>query len=299
MIEGIHSFGLCLLVFRVLPSCDVVRAALLMNCLCIVPGFCKILFSKNGAGPVGKALIVMIDFLALVAQCTVFFVITGTEYTAFIEKSMYASTPATNVNEPKPVDISDPFAESSRQMSDGGPLDKPKWKGSWEAPFALLFTSIIWWENYVDRDIKLGCINMPLASYKRHLQSVRSKINIGASLWKIALTISFSLIMLPTKKFENAFVKMPFVPDGPMTTAGSPGSGSGGSDIDFGGFDNDLDSGAAALVGHKLLKRDTITTTIAMVSAAMNLESVLTVPNNAWNVPTTPNLFDFTASKVV
>jgi hypothetical protein len=114
MIEGIHTFGLCLLVFRVLPSCDVIRAALLMNCLCIVPGFCKIIFSKNSAGPVGKALIVMVDFLALVAQSTVFFVISGTEYTAFIEKSLYVSTPSpSSAGDAKPVDIDDPFAGHS------------------------------------------------------------------------------------------------------------------------------------------------------------------------------------------
>lgn len=189
---------------------------------------------------------------------------------------------------------------------DGASGEKAIWKGSWEAPFALICTSIIWWENYVDRDIKFGCINMPLASYKRHLQSVRSKVNIGASLWKIALTISFSLIMLPSKKFENAFVKLPssYV-DGIATTV-MPGSGggSGNGDIDFGGFDNadmEAQGSAAALVGgaaHKLSRRDVMTTTLAMVSNAMNLESLLTVPNNAWNVPTTPNLFDFVAAKV-
>lgn len=196
------------------------------------------------------------------------------------------------------------IAESSRQMGDG---EKAQWKGSWEAPFALILTSIIWWENYVDRDIKFGCINMPLASYKRHLQSVRSKVNIGASLWKIALTISFSLIMLPAKKFENAFVKLPasYI-EGSATTVmpGGAGGGAGSGDIDFGGFDNadmEAQSGAAAaLVGdHKLSKRDVMTTTLAnLVSNAMNLESVLTVPNNAWNAPTTPNLFDFIAVKV-
>ena len=261
-------------------------------------------FSKNSAGPVGKALIVMVDFLALAAQITVFFVIMGTQYTAFIEKAMYITTPSP-VNEAKPVDINlniDPFAESQRQvgndpMGDMGSGEKPKWKGSWEAPFALLFTSVIWWENYIDRDIKLGLINMPLATYKRHLQAVRSKANIGASLWKIALTITFSVILLPSKKFENAFVKMPTIADLPMTTMPSP-NGNGG-DIDFGGMDNSLENGAAALMGHKFRKRDIVTSTIAMASSAMNLESILTVPNNAWNSPTTPNLFDFIAVKVI
>ena len=257
------------------------------------------IFSKNSAGPVGKALIVMIDFLALAAQATVFFVIMGTQYTAFIEKALYVTTPA--YNEPKPVDINfggDPFSESQRQTGDlpnGGATDfasreKPTWKGSWEAPFALLFTSISWWENYVDRDIKLGFINMPLASYKRHLQSVRSKANIGASLWKIALTITFSVILLPSKKFDNAFVKIPTYPD--LTTMATPaGMPSNGEPmVDFGGFDNNMDR----------MKRDILeTSTIPLVSVAMNLEQLLTVPNNAWNNPTTPNLFDFTAVKVI
>jgi hypothetical protein len=278
-----------------------------MNCLCIVPGFCKMIFSKNNAGPVGKALIVMIDFIALIAQITVFFVIMGTEYTAFIEKALYLTTPSP-MNEPKPVDINiDPFAESQRQVGDNpagdsSSIEKPKWKGSWEAPFALLFTSLSWWENYIDRDIKLFCINMPLATYKRHLQSVRSKANIGASLWKIALTITFSVIMLPSKRFENAFVKMPSIPDLTTMSPGMNGGGVGGigigggtgdSNFDFGGVDNNLESES-----NRLRKRDVLSTsTITMISSAMNLESVLTVPNNAWNSPTTPNLFDFIAVK--
>jgi hypothetical protein len=275
------------------------------------------IFSKNSAGPVGKAIIVMIDFLALVAQTTVFFVIMGTEYTAFIEKAMY-TTQAPTTSEVKPVDISfDPFAESSRQVADmpgmgdvmgGGGAgngfgEKPSWKGSWEAPFALLFTSVIWWENYVDRDIKLGIIRLPFATYKRHLQAIRSKANIGASLWKIALTIAFSVILLPSKKFENAFVKLPTAADVVMSTMGPnpmngpvvPG-GAGGMPgdnvIDYGGFDSPFDGGAR-------IKRDIVSTTTEapLISAAMNLEGILTVPNNAWN-PTTPNLFDFIASKV-
>ena len=261
-----------------------------MNCLCIVPGLCKILFSKNGAGAVGKAMIVFIDFIALVAQCTVFFVITGTEYTAFIQKSMYMTTPAPS-NDVHPVDIDDQFGDSMRQMAD----EKPVWKGSWEAPFALIFTSIAWWENYVDRDIKLGCINMPFATYKRHLQSVRSKVNIGASLWKIALTITFSFIMLPAKNFDNAFVK---IPQAVSSGAGSVSPPSGDSNFDFGGIDVNYDSDA--LVGHHLKKRNldqAFMTTTNMIPIAMHLESVLTVPNNAWNNPTTPNLFDFIAVK--
>ena len=68
----------------------------------------------------------------------------------------------------------------------------------------------------------------------------------------------------------------------------------GESVIDFGGFDTPVDS-PDALIGQKI-KRNLVST--PSMPIAMNLESILTVPNNAWNVPTTPNLFDFVASKV-
>lgn len=217
-----------------------------------------------------------------------------TQYTAFIEKSMHATTaPSPGLNDAK---SDDPFvfAESNRQQSYDVPEpinEKTTWKGSWELPFALLLTSVTWWENYVDRDIKLGCIKLPLASYKRHLQSVRSKTNIGASLWKIALTITFSVILLPAKRFENAFVQINVPSDILSTTVPT---NFGESVIDFGGFDTPVDS-PDALIGQKI-KRNLVST--PSMPIAMNLESILTVPNNAWNVPTTPNLFDFVASKV-
>lgn len=294
--EGIHSFGLCLLVFRVLPSCDVIRAVLLMNCMCFIPGLCKIVFSKNYTGSCRKVLIFIIDILAFVAQLTAFFVIMGTQYTAFIEKATYTTTPP-SLNDAK---SEDPFvfAESNRQQAydtnaESATTEKPKWISSWETPFALLLTSVTWWENYVDRDIKICCFKIPLASYKRHLQSVRSKTNIGASLWKIALTITFSIILLPSKRFENAFVRMPNSFDSISTTV--PTNLGGDSVVDFGSFDTQLEN-AEALMGHKINKRDILTT--PSMPIAMNLDSILTVPNNAWNVPTTPNLFDFVATKV-
>ena len=279
-VEGIHSFGLCLLVFRILPSCDIIRAVLLMNSMCLIPAFCKMIFSKNNVGTVGKALIIMIDLLALIAQATAFFVVMGTQYTAFIEKA--------NVNLNTPMsDAIDPFASPDGLTIGNNPsFEKPKWKTSWEAPFAIFLTSISWWENYVDRDFKFGCFRIPLASYKRHLQSIRSKANIGASLWKIALTITFSVVMLPSKKFENAFVKMPFIPDAVPINPINMNM----NDIPVARNSFDFKN----TQGHVINKRDDdmAATTIAMISQAMNLESVLTVPNNAWNTPTTPNMYE-------
>lgn len=40
-IETIHTFGLCLFLFRVLPCLDTVRCLLLMNALCSVPAILR------------------------------------------------------------------------------------------------------------------------------------------------------------------------------------------------------------------------------------------------------------------
>lgn len=286
-----------------LPSCDVIRALLLMNAVCIIPGLCKMIFARNSAGPVGKVIIMFIDFIALLAQATVFFVVMGTQYTAFIEKAN--TTPAPPTLDSKNGDGSDPFSmvESSRytvqRSSSEFTNEKPSWRGSWEMPFAILFTSIIWWENYVDRDIKLGFIKLPLATYKRHLQSVRSKANIGASLWKIALTITFSVIMLPSKRFDNAFVRFPAIVD-EVVPANPGGGGRDQMRDDFNPFDNmgGMDGGDL-FAAHKLFKRDGVKTTTAIIAASTAAaENLMTVPNNVWNAVTTPNLFDFIATKV-
>ena len=228
------------------------------------------IFSKNAHGMIGKTLIIMIDFLAVLAQLSVFFVVMATEYTAFIEKAGYAA----DANTP---DVGDPFTNSERLVIGSDPSPgKPTWKGSWEAPIAIFFTSISWWENYVDRDIKLGCFKIPLATYKRHLQSVRSKANIGASLWKIAITITLSVVLLPSNKFENAFVNMPKGPESPAVTM--PPAFAADSRI------------------HNIQKRDeeffANTVPSALSSMAMGLDGILTVPNNAFMPTTQP--YDFT-----
>lgn len=38
LMESLHTFGVALLVFVVLPEIDVVRGAMLTNCVCFVPG---------------------------------------------------------------------------------------------------------------------------------------------------------------------------------------------------------------------------------------------------------------------
>lgn len=168
-----------------------------------------------------------IDLAAFVGQCSVYFVVTSTQYTAYLNKPLSTTTtPATSLNEPSGLDSLDAISNSVKTGTDT--FEQARIRFGWEAPVALLCVSIVWWENYVDRDIKFGKINIPLGSYKRHLQSVRSKANIGASIWKIALTVAFSFLLLPRERFDNVFVSFVSSPTGNMA---GDGSLSGGPDL--------------------------------------------------------------------
>ena len=70
--EGLHTLGLSLLVFRVLPRFDALRALLLLSATCLVPALLKLFATRGGRGPVSVA----VDVLAVGAQGSVFFLLT-------------------------------------------------------------------------------------------------------------------------------------------------------------------------------------------------------------------------------
>jgi hypothetical protein len=186
-----------------------------------------------------------IDLAAFAAQCSVYFIVTSTQYTAYLSKPLLTTTTlATVLNDPSLPDSFDPMnsAMDNSITTATDTLEQAQLRFAWEAPVALLCVSIVWWENYVDRDIKFGKINIPLGSYKRHLQSVRSKANIGASIWKIALTIAFSFLLLPREHFDNVFVSFGNQPTATLPIETSiHAATSDANNFDVGGTSNQFD----------------------------------------------------------
>lgn len=187
-----------------------------------------------------RFLTMFVDLAAFAAQCSVYFVVTSTQYTAFLAKPLAtATTPSTAGDEPASLDsldsINSAISNSIKSASEN--MEQVRLRFGWEAPVALLCVSIVWWENYVDRDIKLGKLKIPLGTYKRHLQSVRSKANIGASIWKIALTVVFSYLLLPREHFQNVFVTVANGPAGSL-----PAESSAHTNGDLNAFDAGLPS---------------------------------------------------------
>lgn len=70
--ESMHTIGVALLMFVVLPELDSVKAAMVTNCLCCIPGIFGLLSRTSKEGR--RAIKVIIDLVAISAQITGFVV---------------------------------------------------------------------------------------------------------------------------------------------------------------------------------------------------------------------------------
>ncbi|XP_021367706.1 uncharacterized protein LOC110459670 isoform X2 [Mizuhopecten yessoensis] len=117
IIEGLHSVGLSLLTFRVLPEIDVVRGIMLLSCTCITPSLLKPMCSSSqntNMSTVGKISVFSFDMLSSLMQMSAIPVVVLTEY--YINHNN--------------------FAENSVKIV--------------EVIAALFLCSFSYWENFVD-----------------------------------------------------------------------------------------------------------------------------------------------------
>ena len=73
----------------------------------------------------------------------------------------------------------------------------------WELSVAILFTSLLWWENFVDKNIMCGKhMILPLRIIKTKLQQLRQKSSVLTSVWKIGFTLACPFILLDGFQFS-------------------------------------------------------------------------------------------------
>jgi chitin synthase len=70
LIETCHTIGLALLAYVILPELDVVKGAMLANCMCFIPGLLRLLC--RGPKESKKYLKMIVDITAIAAQVTGF-----------------------------------------------------------------------------------------------------------------------------------------------------------------------------------------------------------------------------------
>lgn len=273
LIETAHSFGICIFVFRVLPTLDLARAILLMNAVCTVPGILKLLLSKNHVSTAKRLVIFIMDICAVSMQITVFGIVFASKYmlktntsgnvsggsspsggggggssgetssgdsfdaggaaldpvettesvfdavagadarlkrhlnytVSMLIGNLTTTTTATAGFAKRSLlgtDYDDLFDASQTSVGSGGGGGSvgggvigsgsglnssmnyiledilASFQIEWELPIALMLVSLVWWENFVDRDIKFGSykvVNMKLL--KENIIATRYFIN--------------------------------------------------------------------------------------------------------------------------
>ncbi|KAK7116523.1 hypothetical protein V1264_002190 [Littorina saxatilis] len=207
LIETIHSFGLCLLLFRVLPCLDTVRCLLLMNALCSVPAILRLFATKRSDDPRRKVTTAILDVLAVLMQLS-----------AYVIALVSMKSECVKTNQDQDLDPGKPAPIASKEVGLRGTGlmtgSGSAWSNayslsdmSWEIPLALLLISINWWENFCDKDLRIGCLYLPVKNYKDTLHRVRTKAYILASLWKIGLTFGFAFLLVPNLSMAHVAFK--------------------------------------------------------------------------------------------
>lgn len=69
-IETLHSFGIAIFVFHILPKLDAARSLLIMNAVCLVPAFLKLFLTKSDSSIIRRSLLFLMDFFAFAMQCS-------------------------------------------------------------------------------------------------------------------------------------------------------------------------------------------------------------------------------------
>ncbi|KAL5004022.1 hypothetical protein ScPMuIL_017478, partial [Solemya velum] len=168
-IELLHTAGLSILVFRLLPIVDMIRGVILMSSIFLIPAFLKTISSlrDNSLSKKKRFVLFILNILAFSVQmCSV----------------VASSTIGLSLDDMRPI-------ASAAEPTSG--------IGIWEIPVALLLVSMSYWENYVDGDVSLGSITIPVLGWKRGIHAGRQRLYILAAIWKISWTIVFAALLLP------------------------------------------------------------------------------------------------------
>ncbi|GFO13532.1 chitin synthase [Plakobranchus ocellatus] len=190
-VETIHSLGLCLFLFRVLPCLDTVRCLLLMNALCSVPAILRLFATKRPEDPRRRTATILLDILALLMQLSAYIIVL-----ASMKSECVTATTTTNTDGAPETVKEDEDPHTTYSLSNM----------SWEIPLSLFLISAKWWENFCDKDISVGCLHIPVKLYKDSLHHCRVKCYILVSLWKIGITFGLAFLLVPNlSMIQDAF----------------------------------------------------------------------------------------------
>ncbi|KAJ8307019.1 hypothetical protein KUTeg_015103 [Tegillarca granosa] len=181
-VELLHTCGLCILLFRVLPELDMARGIMLMNATCLLPCLLKPICASNlSTGKAacnskgGRMFTFVLDLLSVIVQLSVYPIIILYDY--YLDRTYFKMH-----HDIKEINVI-------------------------EAVFAILLVSFSWWENFVDDRFcgKLKASN-PLQKFilgiKFDLQESRPIILTFCGFLKAGLAVALAYLFRGNLSFN-------------------------------------------------------------------------------------------------
>lgn len=174
VIEVLHSIGLCLLVFHLLPDIGAVQGIGLLSAVAIFPSLLKPLFSNDTDNDkeihrvIRTIFCFVLDLLAFFVQVSAIPVLI-VPYTQYIH------------------------GKDTNSVSDLRHIEIVKIAG------ALLLCSLSWWENFIDDKVswcKMSRIKQAFFVLKFDLQEGRPFISLFVSFFKVGTSVLFAYLLM-------------------------------------------------------------------------------------------------------
>lgn len=187
-VELLHTFGLSLILFRILPSVDMIRGLMVLTSVAVFPAFMKTLIKmrefSTGGGPKRFFLIILNAFAFLIQLGAIpvmmllgFTMSHSEKTTALITAERFGNNTNTLERDPTTTGLS--FHSIM-----------------WEIPVGLICVSLAYWENFADSDLYLCGLRISMNKWKKNLHACREKVYMFVSLWKIVWTLIFAYLLL-------------------------------------------------------------------------------------------------------
>ncbi|KAL4227394.1 hypothetical protein ACF0H5_012837 [Mactra antiquata] len=183
ILECAQAFGICLVIYRILPSTDIFRGVIVSFAVCQVPSLLKVIVREKRPNPsVSEIMVILLNIMAFIVQIGVvpFF-----SFESFMFEGNHTMLEGINETTYKHTDIT--IAQ---------PIE-------WELPLGLFLFSIGYWENYVSGDWTIcGKVRIPFKHWRKILQDSRDTVNILVYPWKIGFIVLMSRLLTSNTEFK-------------------------------------------------------------------------------------------------
>ncbi|KAJ8304449.1 hypothetical protein KUTeg_018032 [Tegillarca granosa] len=182
ILESAQTFGMCLLLFRILPSTDFFRGLLITFAICQIPSLLKVIVHEKRPNPsISEIVAIIMNIAAFLVQIAAipFFSIGE-----FISEGNFTLLEGHNETT---------YVKTEFILS--GTLE-------WELPVALVLISLGWWENYVSGEWSIfGKVTIPFKQWRSILQDARETSYFLVAPFKIGLTLLFARLLTNNSPF--------------------------------------------------------------------------------------------------